>query len=146
VSADIKTPEQIKIALAAIRLHGHILAWTFGFIVGFALWFWFGLSPRPQVQAGIFYDLVASFMRWLGALSWFPRLGAVYIQDAGVSLWSYLIPCLIAGFIAAAAALLSRLWLLAHLRHKAFTPRPDKIIRGANTSPQSVQSKLDQME
>ncbi|MEL5849566.1 MAG: hypothetical protein U7M05_09415 [Candidatus Igneacidithiobacillus chanchocoensis] len=146
MSADIKTPEQIKIALAAIRLHGHILAWLLGFITGFTLWFWFGLSPRPQVQAGLLYYLAAAFMHWLGALSWFPRLDAVYIQDAGVSLWPYLIPCLIVGFIAAAVALLTRLWLLSHLQHKAFTPTPDKIMRGANPSPRSAQSKLDEME
>ena len=146
MSTDIKTPEQIKIALAAIRLHGHILSWALGFISGFALWFWFGLSPRPQVQTGILYDAAAAFVHWLGALSWFPRLNAVYIQDARVSLWSYLIPCLIAGFIAAAAALLSRLWVLSLLRQKDFTPAPDKIMRGSNPSPQSTQSRLDQME
>jgi hypothetical protein len=146
VSTDIKTPEQIKIALAAIRLHGHIIAWFLGFIAGFAMWFWFGLSPRTQVQAGILYDLAASFIHWLGALSWFPRLNSVYIQDARVSLWPYLIPCLIAGFVSAAAALLSRFWLLSHLQHKAFTPTPDKIMRGANPSPQSAQSKLDAIE
>lgn len=145
MSSDIKTPEQIKISLAAIRLHGHILAWVSGFILGFVLWFWFRLSPRPETQVALLEYGAASFMNWLGALSWFPRLQWFYQRNAGAEIFPYFIAPLMSGFIAAACALLTRLFILSRLSHKPDATPPDKIMRGVSQASDSAQSALDRL-
>ena len=145
-SQDIKTPEQIKIALASIRLHGHILAWAWGYIAGFALGFWFGISPRPETQLGLLQLVIARLLHWLGALSWFPAMQAFNQANASVSLFSYFYIPLSAGFIAAAAALLARFSILSKMRGKVFKPSRDKTIRGAGKQAQSTADQLKQMQ
>lgn len=145
MTADIKTAEQIKIALAATRLHGHIISWLFGFMAGFLFWFWFGLSPRPETQAALLEYGIAGFMHWLGALSWFPRLQWLYSRGAQVELFPYFVGPLIAGFIVAVVALLTRLYILRALAHKPPPPPPERIMRGISRATESTQSALDKL-
>lgn len=146
MTADIKTAEQIKIALAATRLHGHILAWVLGFMAGFLFWFWFGLSPRPETQIALIEYGFASLLNWLGALSWLPRLQWVYSREVGLDLFPYFVGPLIAGFIAAAASLLARLFILGRLAYKPLAIPEDRIMRGASKSAHSTQNALDRMK
>ncbi len=146
---DMKTAAQVKIGLKAMRLHGHIITMFWGFALGFLLCFWFGLSPRPLMQITVIEYLISMLMHWLGALSYFPRLLALYNKNAGADLFLVFYHPLLAGVILAPVFLLVRFHILNRVESADEIPhKPETVMRGLPSPSQSdsLEEKLSKIK
>lgn len=126
-----RTIEQTQIAKAMARMHGHLLAIFWGFVITACSAFWFAMAPRPANQYAVLEYLAAKALSWLTLLpqpSEYPRTAlqrfatwfAALPQPQAAQFVAHILTlCAIAGLIGSFIFLIIRLLILDALREKS---------------------------